>query len=71
MKLPWVDFVVRRTNPYQIHIERIFRDENLWRDGMLPKLSAFYPKALLPELAVSRDCTSTDIREPEKPWVIK
>ena len=65
---PWVDFVVRRTNPYQIHIERIFRDETLW-NSMLPKLESFYKKCLLPELASPRIKTSTGIREPELPWV--
>jgi len=70
MKLPWVDFVVRRTNPYQLHIERIFRNESLWKEVMVPKLTAFYHKALLPELAVPRDHTSTGIREPDKAWVI-
>ncbi|KAJ8298823.1 hypothetical protein KUTeg_022883 [Tegillarca granosa] len=28
-KLPWLDFVVRTLNPYQLHVERIVRDENL------------------------------------------
>lgn len=70
LQCPWVDFVVRRTNPYQIHIERIFRDADLWRDVMVPKLHAFYHKAYLPELAAPRHKTSTGIREPEKPWVI-
>ena len=67
--VPWVDFVVRRTNPYQIHIERIYRDEDLWQSVMLPKLSAFYVKCLLPELASPRIKTVAGPREPDKPWV--
>ena len=27
IKKPWCDFVLRRTNPYDIYIERIYRDE--------------------------------------------
>ncbi|CAG2237024.1 unnamed protein product [Mytilus edulis] len=27
--LPWLDFIARSTSPYQIHIERIYRDEFL------------------------------------------
>ena len=30
INVPWVDFIVRTLNPYQIHIERVFRDQNLW-----------------------------------------
>ncbi|CAG2230579.1 unnamed protein product [Mytilus edulis] len=26
--LPWLDFIARSTSPYQIHIERIYRDES-------------------------------------------
>ncbi|KAJ8299479.1 hypothetical protein KUTeg_023539, partial [Tegillarca granosa] len=62
-KLPWLDFVVRTLNPYQLHVERIVRDENLW-NKMVPKLSAFYHKALLPELAAPRLSTLSGIREP-------
>lgn len=36
---------------------------------MVPKLSAFYMKAILPELAVPRNGLSPGIREPDKPWV--
>lgn len=62
--LPWLDFIVRTSNPYQIHIERIFRDIGLWNNTMLPKLTAFYMKVLLPELAVPRHKKSPGIREP-------
>ncbi|XP_021338853.1 uncharacterized protein LOC110440231 [Mizuhopecten yessoensis] len=68
IKMPWLDFVVRRTNPNQIYIERIERDEHLWHTVMLPKLRAFYMKAMLPELAHPREHTSTGIREPHLPW---
>jgi hypothetical protein len=62
--LPWVDLVVRRTQPYQLHVERIVRDTNFWSNIMVPKLSAFYTKALLPELASPRHDKSPGIREP-------
>jgi hypothetical protein len=66
--MPWVDFVVRRTNPYQIHIERIYQDIDLWDRKMLPKLTAFYFHAILPELALPRFGKSPGIREPGE-WV--
>ncbi|CAG2204291.1 unnamed protein product [Mytilus edulis] len=47
----WLDFVVRTINPYQLFIQRIQRDLNLWNNVMLPKLTAFYHSAILPELA--------------------
>ena len=62
--LPWLDFVVRTTYPYQLHIERILPDKLLWVNIMLPKLKAFYFGALLPELAVPRDGKYPGIREP-------
>ena len=65
----WLDFIVRRTEPYQIFIQRIERDNNLWRNAMVPKLQAFYNKCILPELCSPRFKTTTGIREPEKPWV--
>ncbi len=61
--LPWVDFVVRSTNPYQLHVERVPRDRELWAQW-LPKLEAFYMKALLPELALPRTNQVPGIREP-------
>ena len=45
----WCDFVLRRTNPYEIHIERIIKDERLWENEMSTKLTNFYQKFLLPE----------------------
>ena len=67
--VPWLDFVVRRTDPYEMHIERICRDVNLWEEMVL-KLEAFYQRFLLPELALPRYRTVTGIRQPESPWVI-
>ncbi|KAJ8313214.1 hypothetical protein KUTeg_009233 [Tegillarca granosa] len=61
---PWADFVVRTVNPYQIHIERIKIDKDFWLNIMLPKLHAFYHKALLPELAHPSNNTTRGIREP-------
>ncbi len=60
----WVDFVVRSLNPYQIHIQRIHRDVTLWNETILPKLKAFYFKAMLPELAAPRKGKLPGIREP-------
>ena len=65
----WCDFVLRRTNPYEIYIERIKKDRQLWEHDMLPKLTDFYDKFLLPELALPRFGTYTGIREPKSPWV--
>ena len=45
----WCDLVIRRTNPYDIYIERIERDIRLWTNKMVPKLSAFYFSHILPE----------------------
>jgi hypothetical protein len=62
--MPWVDLLIRRTQPYQLHIERIMRDKAYWSEHMRPKLEAFYFEALLPELAVPRYGKSPGIREP-------
>ena len=70
LQMPWVDFVVRRTNPNQLFVEIIQRDIHLWNTYMVPKLTAFYNKVLLPELSVPRHGLIPGIREPEKPWVI-
>ncbi|CAC5378247.1 unnamed protein product [Mytilus coruscus] len=62
--LPWIDFVVRTLNPYDIHIERIYKDTILWQTKMIPKLTAFYHNALLPELVSPRYNKYPGIREP-------
>jgi hypothetical protein len=51
-------------NPYQLFIERISRDQDLWNLTMQPKLEAFYHQAMLPELASARQGKSPGIREP-------
>ena len=66
----WCDFVVRRTNPYDIYIERVSRDVALWNSKMVPKLKAFYFSHILPEIAVPRYKTVTGIRKSSIPWVI-
>ncbi|XP_060577969.1 uncharacterized protein LOC132735083 [Ruditapes philippinarum] len=68
-EIEWCDFVIRRTNPYDLYIERIKRDKNLWTLKMVPKLKCFYMKFILPELSLPRYGTYTGIRQPEKPWV--
>ncbi len=62
--LPWVDFVVRSTKPYQLHVERIPRDRKLWSQWLW-KLEGFYMKAMLPELAAPRHNQMPGIREPQ------
>jgi hypothetical protein len=65
----WVDFVVRVERPYQLHIERIMRDKQLWEQVMLPKLKCFFKLCMLPELAAPRNGLCPGIREPKQPWV--
>ena len=67
-KYDWIDFIVRTLNPYQLFVQRIRRDENLWNGTMLPKLKAFYMSALLPELVSPREGKVPGIREPGA-WV--
>ncbi|XP_069137718.1 uncharacterized protein [Argopecten irradians] len=63
--LPWIDFFfVRTERPYQLHVERIMRDEQLWENVIVPKLKAFYHKAMLPELACPRARLNPWMREP-------
>ena len=69
LNYPWCDFIVRRINPYDIYIERIYKDENLWTHKMVPKLKSFYFTHILPELAVPRHGTVSGIRKPAIPWV--
>ena len=47
-KLPWCDFLI--WTPYGTSLQRIERDENLWK-VMYSKLKSFYHEYLLPELA--------------------
>ena len=69
MNQKWCYFIVRRTNPYDIFIERVDRDKFLWETQMFPKLEAFSQTHILPELAVPRLKTTTGIRKPSVPWV--
>jgi hypothetical protein len=43
----WLNFVVRTVDPYQLHIERICRDQDMWDSTMFPKLKSFYDRCLL------------------------
>ena len=47
-KIPWLDFIVRATNPHHIFIQRILRDQDLWLNVLVPKLREFILKCLLP-----------------------
>jgi len=69
--MPWIDFVVRRQEPHEMHVERIKRNESLWNNVMFPKLESFYMNALLPELASPREGLSPGIRVPDHLWVPK
>ena len=69
LEVPWVDFVVRTKDPYQIHIERIKRDRKFWQQQMFTKLDRFYKVAVLPELAAPREGKYPGIREPGSDWV--
>ncbi|CAG2234668.1 unnamed protein product [Mytilus edulis] len=60
---PWIDFVVRTLNPYDIFIQRIEKNTALW-EKMVAKLTAFYELALLPEIASPRHKKYPGIREP-------
>lgn len=71
VNMPWIDFVVRHAAPHQLHIERIYKDEVLWKETMQPKLLAFFNKAMLPELACPRMGKHPGIRIPSDPWVTR
>lgn len=47
-QLPFLDVIIY-TQKY-IFIERINFDKQLWEDNMLPKLSDFYFKFMMPEI---------------------
>lgn len=52
--------------PKGVKIERIERDEILWKDVMVDKLKFFYLNCILPELVDSRFLRSMPIRNPQK-----
>ena len=60
----WIDFGIRTEQPHELHIERIFFNRSMWNTDILPKLTAFYHKALLPDIVVPRHGKSSGIREP-------
>ncbi|XP_060568496.1 uncharacterized protein LOC132727107 [Ruditapes philippinarum] len=68
MNFKWCDLIIRRVNPHDMFIQRIYCDTELWRNVMIPKLKAFYFTHMLPELAVPRHGTLSGIRKPELPW---
>ena len=47
-ELPWIHFITFTSD--DIHIERILHNEKVWKDEMLPKLTAFYFENILPYL---------------------
>lgn len=52
--------------PKGIKIEKIERDENLWKNIMVEKLKYFYLNCILPELADSRFLRSMPMRNPKE-----
>ena len=46
--LPWIDFAVYTSKDF--HVERIYRDESLRMSYMLPSLTDFFVKYILPNL---------------------
>ena len=48
LNLPWIDFIVYTEE--DLHVERIYRDVNLWKTVMLPELTSFYFSYILPEI---------------------
>ena len=48
MKVRWCDFVVWTTA--DMHIERIYFNQNFWEDSLLPKLESFYVNSVVPEI---------------------
>jgi hypothetical protein len=61
----WCDFVVK--TDIDLFVQRVYPDCTFWQQVMMPKLTKFYYKALLPELASPRH-QKGGIREPGQ-WV--
>lgn len=58
-------FVVMTDQKQPLHVERIFRDAVFWKNEMVPKLSKFYLKCLLPEIVHPCLSKGRPIREPD------
>lgn len=50
-------------NGKEIAVEKIIRDDDLWKDVMLPKLQAFYLNCILPEIIDARIPRDMTIRK--------
>ena len=48
LQRPWCDLIFRTTNPHDIYIQRVHRDEQLWREQFIPKFTWFYMQCILP-----------------------
>ena len=69
LNLPWSDFLVYTEE--DLHVERIYRDVNLWRTGMLPGLTSFYCSYILPDICenqINGSKTATIGRLIEEGW---
>lgn len=60
----WCDLIVY-TAIKELFIERIYIDNELWRQVMLPKLKRFYMDCMLPEIADSRIAREMRVRDPD------
>ncbi|KAI4459608.1 cytochrome p450 [Holotrichia oblita] len=56
-----------RASNDDFHVERIFKDRELWHEQMLPKLQSFYNQCILPEIIDGRVPRGTKIRDPKDP----
>ncbi|XP_045475419.1 uncharacterized protein LOC123681212 [Harmonia axyridis] len=59
----YCDFILYCDNDF--HVETIKRDENIWKNIMVPKLREFYENCILPEIIDGRIPRGMQVREPE------
>ncbi|XP_063240064.1 uncharacterized protein LOC134540920 [Bacillus rossius redtenbacheri] len=57
--------IVMTDTKQDLFVEKVQRNEDFWRNEMLPKLTRFYKKCLLPEIVDSRVIRGKPVREPE------
>lgn len=61
LKKDFCDFVIFTEDDF--HIERIIRNDDLWSNVMLPKLTTFYMNCILPEILDGRIPRGLKVRE--------
>ncbi|KAI4454827.1 exonuclease phage-type/recb c-terminal domain-containing protein [Holotrichia oblita] len=62
-KKEFCDFIIFTKDDF--HVERIFKDRELWHEQMLPKLQSFYRECILPEIIDGRVPRGMKIRDPK------